>query len=89
MSYLKPEKTFGYNYFITEIDLFGYPSGSYVKIGLVKGAEEWRSSIERRKEHQTGNPRKIILEKEIKTYTQVSKLDSLMHQKLGKNRLHG
>lgn len=89
MTYLKPEKTFGYIYFMTEIDLFGYPSGSYVKIGLVKGTEEGRSSIERRKEHQTGNPRKIIVEKEIKTYAQVSTLESLIHQKLAKNRIHG
>ena len=89
MSYLKHEKTFGYIYFMTEIDLFGYPSGSYVKIGLVKGTEEGRSSIERRKEHQTGNPRKIIIEKEIKTYAQVSTLESLIHQKLAKNRIHG
>ena len=86
---MKPEKTFGYIYFMTEIDLFGYPSGSYVKIGLVKGTEEGRSSIERRKEHQTGNPRKIIVEKEIKTYAQVSTLESLIHQKLAKNRIHG
>ena len=53
---------------MTEKDLFGNPSGPYVKIGRVKGNEEGRSSIDRRKEHQTGNPRQIIVLDEVKTY---------------------
>ena len=79
----------GFIYFMTERDLFGYPCGSYVKIGLVKGNEEGRSSLERRKEHQTGNPRKIVVEDEVKTFAQVSTLESLVHQRLAKNRIHG
>ena len=76
-------------YFMTERDLFGYPCGPYVKIGLVKGNDDGRSSFERRKEHQTGNPREIIVEAEVKTYAQVSTLESLVHQRLAKYRIHG
>ena len=74
---------------MTERDLFGYPCGPYVKIGLVKGNEEGRSSFERRKEHQTGNPREIIIEAEVETHAQVSTLESLIHQRLAKCRIHG
>ncbi len=74
---------------MTERDLFGYPCGPYVKIGLVKGNDCGRSSFERRKEHQTGNPREIIVEAEVKTYAQVSTLESLVHQRLAKYRIHG
>ena len=84
-----PKINFGYIYFMTERDLFGYPCGPYVKIGLVKGNDEGRSSFERRKEHQTGNPREIVIEEEIKTYAQVSTLESLVHQRLAKHRIHG
>ena len=74
---------------MTERDLFGYPCGPYVKIGLVKGNDDGRSSFERRKEHQTGNPREIIVEAEVETYAQVSTLESLVHQRLAKYRIHG
>ena len=30
------QKNIGFIYFMTEKDLFGYPCGPYVKIGLVK-----------------------------------------------------
>ena len=79
----------GFIYFMTERDLFGYPCGPYVKIGLVKGNDDGRSSFDRRKEHQTGNPREIIIEAEVKTHAQVSTLESLIHQRLAKNRIHG
>ena len=79
----------GFIYFMTERDFFGYPCGPYVKIGLVKGNDDGRSSFERRKEHQTGNPREIIVEAEVKTYAQVSTLESLVHQRLAKYRIHG
>ena len=57
-------------YFMTERDLFGYPYCPYVRL-TVKGNDDGRSSFERRKEHQTGNPREIIGNK-VKTYAQVS-----------------
>ena len=62
----------GFIYFMTESYLFGYPWGPYVKIGLVRGNDDGRSTFKRRKEHQTGNPREIIIESEVKTYAQVS-----------------
>ena len=68
----------GFIYFMTERDFFGYPCGPYVKIGLVKGNDDGRSSFERRREHQTGNPREIIVEAEVKTYAQVSTLEALL-----------
>ena len=43
------KQTIGFIYFMTERDLFGYPCGPYVKIGLVKGNDDGRSSFERRK----------------------------------------
>ena len=79
----------GFIYFMTERDLFGYPCGPYVKIGLVKGNDDGRSSFERRNEHQTGNPREIIVEAEVETYAQVSTLESLVHQRLARYRIHG
>ena len=89
MSLENQEKNIGFVYFMTERDLFGYPCGPYVKIGLVKGNDDGRSSFDRRKEHQTGNPREIIIEAEVKTHAQVSTLESLVHQRLSKNRIHG
>ena len=89
MSLENQEKNIGFVYFMTERDLFGYPCGPYVKIGLVKGNDDGRSSFDRRKEHQTGNPREIIIEAEVKTHAQVSTLESLVHQRLAKNRIHG
>ena len=89
MSLENQEKNIGFIYFMTERDLFGYPCGPYVKIGLVKGNDDGRSSFDRRKEHQTGNPREIIIEAEVKTYAQVSTLEALVHQRLAKNRIHG
>ena len=50
---------------MTERDLFGYPCGPYVKIGLVKLNNEGRSSFDRRTEHQTGNFREIIMDREL------------------------
>ena len=79
----------GYVYFMTEKDLFGNPSGPYVKIGRVKGNEEGRSSIDRRKEHQTGNPRQIIVLDEVKTSASDSTLESIVHQRLANFRIHG
>ena len=89
MSLENQEKNIGFVYFMTERDLFGYPCGPYVKVGLVKGNDDGRSSFDRRKEHQTGNPREIIIEAEVKTHAQVSTLESLVHQRLAKNRIHG
>ena len=34
------DQNIGFIYFMTERDLFGYPCGPYVKIGLVKGNDD-------------------------------------------------
>ena len=49
MSLENQEKNIGFVYFMTERDLFGYPCGPYVKVGLVKGNDDGRSSFDRRK----------------------------------------
>ena len=59
------DQNIGCIYFMTENYLFGYQCCPYVQIGLVKGNEDGRSSYERRKEHQTGNPREIVVEAEV------------------------
>ena len=57
---------------------------------LVKGNDEQRSSFDRMSfKYQTGNPREIIIEAEVKTHAQVSTLESLVHQRLASNRIHG
>ena len=48
-----------------EKDLFGYECGPYVKIGLVSENEFVRYSLNRIDEHQTGNPREIIVKDEV------------------------
>ena len=44
---------------MTERDLFSYTFDPYVKISLLKGNDDGRSSFDIRKEDQTGNPREI------------------------------
>ena len=76
-------------YFMVEKDLFGYDCGPYVKIGLVSDNEFGRTSANRRDEHQTGNPREIIIKDEVKTNASVSSLEALVHQRLSTKRIHG
>ena len=72
-----------------EKDLFGYECGPYVKIGLVSENEFGRSALNRRDEHQTGNPREIIVKDEVTTMASVSYLEALVHQRLSSKRIHG
>lgn len=51
-------------YFLREIDVMSGEKSPYVKIGLV---ELSRESSKRKKEHQTGNPRDLILVSHFKT----------------------
>ncbi len=51
-------------YFLREIDVLSGEKSPYVKIGLV---ELSRESSKRKKEHQTGNPRDLVLESHFKT----------------------
>jgi len=54
----------GHLYFLSEMDVLRNERTPYIKIGIVKNE---RTSKDRIFEHQTGNPRKIHLEKELET----------------------
>ena len=79
----------GIVYFVQEKDLLGYSTPNYVKIGLVKDNEIGRSGEDRKDEHQTGNPRPLYIAHSISTKASVSKLESLIHQKLSLHRHRG
>ena len=79
----------GIIYFVQEKDLLGYSTPNYVKIGLVKDNEIGRSGEDRKDEHQTGNPRPLYIAHSIITKASVSKLESLIHQKLSLHRHRG
>ncbi len=76
-------------YFMTEEDLFGDPIGSYVKIGLVRDNDAGRSSVDRKREHQTGNPRALVLSHAIDTSASISSLEAGVHQALAMHRVTG
>ncbi|MFM7312382.1 MAG: hypothetical protein ACKO0M_04310 [Cyanobium sp.] len=76
-------------YFITEQDPFGDPSGSYVKIGLVRENDTGRSSLDRLLEHQTGNPRILVVAASLTTTAPISELETSVHQQLARHRVCG
>lgn len=55
-----------------------------VKIGLVRESQK-RDSRDRRSDHQTGNPRRLILLEAIQT-ARVSKVENSLHQRLASRR---
>ena len=76
-------------YFVEERDLLGFATTNYVKIGLVKENEKGRSSDDRKDEHQTGNPRPLIVVDSIDTEANVSALETMIHQSLAMYRHRG
>ena len=76
-------------YFVEERDLLGFPTPNYVKIGLVKENEKGRSSDDRKDEHQTGNPRPLVVVDSIDTEANVSALETMIHQSLAMYRHRG
>jgi len=86
---LSTQKQPGTIYFVEEKDLLGFPTPNYVKIGLVKENEKGRSSIDRRDEHQTGNPRPLIVVDSLETNANVSTLETMIHQALAMFRHRG
>ena len=76
-------------YFITEQDPFGDASGSYVKIGLVRDNDTGRSSLDRLLEHQTGNPRILVVAESLTTTAPISELETSVHQQLACHRVSG
>jgi hypothetical protein len=73
------ELTGGEIYFIRERDLLSNELTEYFKVGIVRedGKDE-RSSLDRLKNHQTGNPRELILD-EVFTTPLVERLESMIH----------
>jgi len=74
-------------YFIKEYDVLTKIETSYVKIGLVR-EDEVRGSTHRALEHQTGNPRKLLVHHKLKTQL-VSSVENKMHRFYAKNRVSG
>lgn len=72
-------------YFINDRDHFIGESTNFYKIGIVRQGES-RGSSQRLKEHQTGNPRPLILSHVVKTDV-VERVETLMHKMFAKNRL--
>lgn len=78
--------TIGEIYFILERDRMDGQHSSYVKIGLVKSVE--RNSEARLLDHQTGNPRDLILHHVIRTPSPYW-VERGLHQRLGRKRVRG
>jgi hypothetical protein len=81
--------TAGTLYFITERDPFGDRSGSDVKIGLVRENDTGRSSLDRLLEHQTGNPRILVVAESLATSAPISVFETSVHQQLASHRVCG
>lgn len=74
-------------YFAGELDPRTQSLTSYFKIGIVRESEN-RSSTNRMKEHQTGNPRELILIEKITTPV-VEQIETLMHGTFAPFRISG
>lgn len=81
--------TSGTLYFITERDPFDDAQTSFVKIGLVRDNGTGRSSDDRLLEHQTGNPRQLVVAGSIATVASVSAFETAVHQRLAPHRVNG
>jgi len=73
------ELTGGEIYFIRERDLLSNELTDYFKVGIVRedGKDE-RSSSDRLSDHQTGNPRELVLDEVFKTPL-VERLETMIH----------
>lgn len=79
--------TSGQLYFITEKDISTGEKSGFYKIGIVRESDD-RNSRDRLIEHQTGNPRRLIIEK-IFTMPAVEAVETTLHYLFAKNRLMG
>lgn len=80
---------FGEIYFIRERDYKTGKPSPFVKIGLVRYSEN-RDSFGRLAEHQTGNPRRLLLEAARIVQTEaVDLVEARLHQLYAKNRISG
>ena len=76
----------GQIYFLDEIDPRG-PQSNYIKIGKISPNDKGRSSLDRLKEHQTGNPRQLNERYVLETLADVSKLESILHNSFSTRRI--
>lgn len=79
--------TAGEVYFIGEVDTRANEQSSYYKIGLVREKDDKRVN-QRLLEHQTGNPRQLILLRSIKTPC-VSKVENYLHRSFATSQVSG
>lgn len=76
-------------YFIRETDYATGKPSTYVKIGLVRYSEK-RDSFGRLAEHQTGNPRRLLLDKDHVVKTQaVDMVEAHLHTLFAEARISG
>jgi hypothetical protein len=76
-------------YFVREIDPKTKGFTDFVKIGLVRESEG-RSSFDRLKQHQTGNPKTLkLLSKEIVHTEAVDRVEALLHKFYAEQRVSG
>ena len=76
----------GQIYFLDEIDPRGQKS-NYIKIGKISPNDKGRSSLDRLKEHQTGNPRQLNERYVLETLADVSRLESILHNSFSTRRI--
>lgn len=74
-------------YFIRERDKQTKEVSRYVKIGLVKEKDD-RASEQRALEHQTGNPRELLIHTVIKTPA-ISAIENIVHGLFATERVNG
>ena len=79
--------TSGELYFIRERDKQTNEISRYVKIGLVKERDD-RAAKERALEHQTGNPRELLIHAVIKTPA-ISEIENIVHGLFAPQRVSG
>ena len=76
----------GQIYIFDEIDPRGQIS-AYIKIGKINPNSSGRSSIDRMKEHQGGNPRLFNERFVLNTFADISKLESTLHNSFSTKRV--
>ncbi len=81
----KPKLTPGTLYLLRDEDFRTREHGPYIKIGIVK---DDRSTEKRIKEHQTGNPRKIINIEDFES-PMVENLETRLHHWFAEHWVHG
>jgi hypothetical protein len=76
-------------YFVRELDPHTKKFTNFVKIGLVR-EREGRTSLDRLTEHQTGNPRQLVLPtgNYFKTHA-INRVESMMHKIFATQRISG